>query len=227
SDLLIMRHYEKGLAEKMAWSLSNTERPVPIINAGSGKDEHPTQALLDIYTLQRSFEKQGGIDNKTVVFVGDLERGRTVRSLSKLLIKYKNVRQVFVAPDELQISSDILEILDENGTEYSLSNDFKKAIPEADAIYMTRIQDEWDDATKGSSKIDITGFSFNASDLQDLKANAVIMHPLPRRCEIDVDVDPDRRAVYWRQVRNGMWASVALIAHIFDATNTIRAFHGQ
>lgn len=227
SDVIIMRHSEKGLAEKMAWTLSNTERPVPIINAGSGKDQHPTQALLDIYTLQRSFEKQGGIDNKTVVFVGDLARGRTVRSLAQLLTKYDNVKQVFAAPEKLQIGGDILDILKNCGVEYELTHDFKKIIPEADAIYMTRVQDEWDEESGASSKIDVSGYAFAGSDLQALKPNSVIMHPLPRRAEIALDVDHDRRAVYWRQVRNGMWARVALLAHIFEVDAGIRAFHGQ
>ncbi|MCG2678950.1 MAG: aspartate carbamoyltransferase [Kiritimatiellae bacterium] len=227
SDVIIMRSAIGGLAEKMAWMLSHTERPVPIVNAGSGKDQHPTQALLDIYTLQRSFEKRGGIDRKTVVFVGDLARGRTVRSLAYLLTNYERVKQVFIAPPALQIGKDILDHLKASGSEYELASDFEKVIPEADAIYMTRIQDEWDDKTGDSGKVDISKYSFAAEHLKLLQPHAVIMHPLPRRKEIAVEVDHDPRAVYWRQVRNGMWIRVALLAHIFDCSDSIRDYHGS
>ncbi len=180
-DIIIMRTPEQGFAEKMAWVLSNTERPIPIINAGSGKDQHPTQALLDIYTLQRSFERIGGIDGKTIVFVGDLARGRTVRSLASLLTNYRDVRLVFVAPEMLQIGSDILEQLQEARTPYQLSDDFDAAIREADAIYMTRIQDEWDTEAEKSSAIDIRNFAFGKHHLRSIKPHTVIIHPLPRR----------------------------------------------
>ena len=132
--LIVMRTPLQGFAEKMAWLLSNTERPIPIINAGSGKDQHPTQALLDVYTLQRSFEKTGGIEGKTVLFVGDLARGRTVRSLSYLLTKYPNVTQYFVAPEKLQIHQDVLDQLDARRT---TSETTSRVSAKADAIYMT------------------------------------------------------------------------------------------
>lgn len=213
-DLIVMRSQIGGLAERMAWLLSNTERPVPIINAGSGKDQHPTQALLDIYTLQRSFENRGSIDGKTVVFVGDLARGRTVRSLAWLLTNYRDVKMLFVAPRELQIGEDILSLLKQAGVRYEVTCDFDRAIPLGDAIYMTRIQDEWDAAGE-SRKIDISRYSFTVDKLKLLKPDAVIMHPFPRRQEIAVEVDADPRAVYWRQMRNGMWIRAALIASIF------------
>ncbi|MDD5482325.1 MAG: aspartate carbamoyltransferase [Kiritimatiellae bacterium] len=226
SDAIIMRSAIPGLAEKMAWVLSNTERPVPILNAGSGKDQHPTQALLDIYTLRRSFEKRGGIDRKKIVFVGDLARGRTVRSLAYLLSNYAGVRQYFIAPPQLQIGRDILEILGRAGVDYELDSDFEKYIPEADAVYMTRIQDEWDEKKGQSEKIKAAKFHFTAGHLKKLSAQAVIMHPLPRRGEIAVEVDSDPRAVYWRQVRNGMWIRVALLASIFGCGPAISGFHG-
>jgi aspartate carbamoyltransferase catalytic subunit len=225
-DLIIMRSQTGGLAERMAWLLSNTERPVPIINAGSGKDQHPTQALLDIYTLQRSFENRGSIDGKTVVFVGDLARGRTVRSLAWLLTNYQNVKLLFVAPQELQIGEDVLSQLSRAGVSFELMNDFEKAIPMGDAIYMTRIQDEWDAAGE-SRNIDISRYSFTRAHLSRLKQDAVIMHPFPRRQEISVDVDEDPRAVYWRQMRNGMWIRSALIAAIFGKEATINRYYAQ
>jgi aspartate carbamoyltransferase catalytic subunit len=222
-DLIVMRSQIGGLAERMAWLLSNTERPVPIINAGSGKDQHPTQALLDIYTLQRSFEKRGSIDGKTIVFVGDLARGRTVRSLAWLLTNYRDVKMLFVAPAELQIGEDILGLLRSAGVKHEVMSDFDKAIPMGDAIYMTRIQDEWDAAGE-SRKIDISRYCFTRDKLAFLKPDAVIMHPFPRRQEISVDVDDDPRAVYWRQMRNGMWIRAALIAAIFGKEKAINEY---
>ncbi|OGV65632.1 MAG: hypothetical protein A2498_08980 [Lentisphaerae bacterium RIFOXYC12_FULL_60_16] len=220
-DMIIMRSHIGGLAERMAWVLSNSERPVPIMNAGSGKDQHPTQALLDIYTLQRSFERRNGIDDKTIVFVGDLLRGRTVRSLSALLTKYRNVRQVFVAPDPLQIGEDVQNMLRSRGVVFELTGDFERSIPEADAIYMTRIQDEWDTNQGDSARIDTSRYAFTGRHLSVLKPDAVILHPLPRRNEIATEVDHDARAVYWRQMRNGMWIRAALIAEVFGADAAI------
>jgi aspartate carbamoyltransferase catalytic subunit len=214
-DMIIMRSPEQGLAEKMGWELSNSSRPIPILNAGSGKDQHPTQALLDIYTLVRSFEEKGGLDGRTVVFCGDLLRGRTVRSLSYLLTEFTGVKQIFVAPKELQISDDVTAMLDAKGVKYEISGDLKAATAEADAVYMTRIQDEWDSAKGESAKIDTSRFKFGAEELALLKSDGIIMHPLPRRDEIAVCCDHDPRAMYWRQMRNGMWIRAALIAATF------------
>ena len=220
-DLIIMRSEEKGLAERMAWVLSNSERPIPIINAGSGKDEHPTQALLDIYTLCRSFERSGGLRDRTVVFCGDLARGRTVRSLSRLLLNFENIRQVFVAPDSLQIGADILDMLRARGVDHSVTGDLRKAIPGADAVYMTRIQDEWDQSRGESAAIDTSRYVFGPEELALLRTKAIVMHPLPRRDEIAVAVDRDPRAMYWRQMRNGMWIRAALIAETFCRADRI------
>lgn len=226
TDLIIMRHPAGGFAERIAWMLSNSARPVPVINAGSGKDQHPTQALLDIYTLERSFEENGGIDGKKIAFVGDLKRGRTVRSLAWLLTQYQGVKAYFVAPPELQIKEDVLDQLDAAGVPYEICYDFEKVIPEVDAIYMTRIQDEWD-IDHESSLIDTSKFYFRKEHLDVLKKTAVIMHPLPRRNEIEVAVDADPRAVYWRQVRNGMWIRSALILNIFGCGEAVRNYYEE
>lgn len=226
TDLIVMRHPQGGFAERIAWLLSNTSRPVPVINAGSGKDQHPTQALLDVYTLERSFETTGGIDGKKVAFVGDLRRGRTVRSLALLLAQYEGLEFFFVAPDELQIKEDILVQLDQAGVPCEVTSDFEKVIPNADAIYMTRIQDEWD-VDNESSLIDTASFYFTKEHLNGLKRNAVIMHPLPRRKEIDPAVDTDPRAVYWRQVRNGMWIRAALILSLFGCDQKVRDYYKE
>ena len=226
-DLIIMRTQEKGLAERMAHALSQSDRPVPIINAGSGKDQHPTQALLDIYTLNRSFEKKGGLANRTVMYVGDLARGRTVRSLSNLLTNYEGIRHVFVAPPQLQIGDDIVAMLKARGNEVVLSDDMRAWLPRVDAVYMTRIQDEWD-ATKGeSARIDTSRFKIGAAEMALMGANAILMHPLPRRDEISTDCDSDPRAKYWRQMRNGMWVRTALIAATFDCDDMILAWRSR
>ena len=220
-DLIIMRTPEQGLAEKMAWALSNSERPVPILNAGSGKDQHPTQALLDIYTLLRSFEEKGGLHDRTVVFCGDLLRGRTVHSLSYLLTNFPRIRQVFVAPDALQADESTFAALRARGADFEVSNDLRAAVKTADAVYMTRIQDEWDAAKGDSAKIDTSRFKFGAEELALLPPHGVIMHPLPRRDEIAVCCDGDPRAMYWRQMRNGMWIRAALIATTFGFEDAI------
>ena len=224
-DLIIMRTPEKGLAERMAWVLSNSDRPVPIINAGSGQDQHPTQALLDIYTLLRSFEKTGGLQDKTIVFCGDLLRGRTVRSLSNLLLNYPNIRQIFVAPEPLQVGEDVQAMLRERNVAFELMDNFHSAIPQADAVYMTRIQDEWDKTKGESARIDTSRFKFGADELALLPKDAVILHPLPRRDEIATVVDNDPRAMYWRQMRNGMWIRTALIAATFRCEHQVRAYY--
>lgn len=226
-DLIVMRTQEKGLAEHMAWTLSNSERPVPIVNAGSGKDQHPTQALLDIYTLNRSFKRRGGLRNRAVMFVGDLARGRTVRSLSSLLLNYENIEQIFVAPDGLQIGQDVIDNLAARGARWTVSSNMREHLPAVDAIYMTRIQDEWDSKQGESACIDTSAFKIGAEEMRLCKPDAILMHPLPRRDEIATEVDRDPRAMYWRQMRNGMWMRAALIASTFDCATRIDEFYRE
>lgn len=219
-DLIIMRYPEPGFAERIAFLLNQSGRPVPVINAGSGRDQHPTQALLDIYTLYRSFEDQGGIDGKKIALVGDLKRGRTVRSLAYLMKNYEGVKLYFVSPPELRMEEDLKRYLHEHQVEFEEWDDLREVVPLVDAVYMTRIQDEYD-VEGESTRIDYSRFHFKPEYLQLLKPNAIIMHPLPRRQELPPEIDQDRRAVYWRQVRNGMWARVALIAKIFRVDGAI------
>ncbi len=250
-DLIIMRHPGEGFAEHVANMLNAMPRTIPVINGGSGKDQHPTQALLDIYTLMRCFSEPrvssrtvspgskapreakfsarssasryaGNLfAGKTITFAGDLKRGRTVRSLTYLLCRYPGVRLVFVAPPELQIAEDILDYVSRHGIDYELGNDLRAQIAESDAIYMTRLQDEWDVA--GESKaIDFDRFSLTCDMAKDFKPNLAIMHPLPRRHELDERLDALPQAHYWDQVRNGMWMRAALIASIFNVDTAIR-----
>ena len=218
-DLIIMRHPQPGSAERTAWLLNGTNRPVPVINAGSGKDQHPTQALLDMYTLHRQFN--GTINGKRIVMVGDLKRGRTVRSLSYLMKNYKNISIDFVSPKEFKMEQDILDFLKKHNIPYTETEDFTSVMPNADAIYMTRIQDEHD-ASGESKKVDYSPFYFKEEHLKLIKPTCILLHPLPRRFEIDAQVDKDKRAVYWRQERNGMWIRAALIAYIFGIENKIK-----
>lgn len=223
ADLIVMRHPKGGFAERVAWMMAHTGREISVLNAGSGSDQHPTQALLDIYTLERSFEKIGGVDGKSIVFVGDLMRGRTVRSLAWMLTLYKDVTLYFVAPESLQIGQDILDLLDAAGTKYVVSQDFASAMPIADAIYMTRIQDEWDEV--GMSSTESSDYHIGAEHMDIIKETCAIMHPLPRRKEISTEIDNDPRAVYWRQMRNGMWIRAALILTTFGRQDEVNKYY--
>lgn len=222
-DMIIMRHPVGGFAERVAWMLAQTNREIPVLNAGSGADQHPTQALLDVYTLDRSFEEIGGIEGKNIVFVGDLARGRTVRSLAWLLTLYPGVKIYFVAPEQLQIGEDILALLDAAGTAYEITQDFASVMPIADAIYMTRIQDEWD--TGDASTTDASDFHIGAEHLDTLKDSCAILHPLPRRQEVSTEIDNDPRAMYWRQMRNGMWIRAALILTTFGRQDEAHRYY--
>ena len=222
-DLIVMRHPQAGFAERIAYLLNQISRPVPVINAGSGKDQHPTQALLDIYTLHRSFENYGGIDGKRIAFVGDLKRGRTVRSLAYLLRNYSGVKLYFVAPKELQMEEDLKGYLQEQQVVFEERDNLKEVIPAVDAVYMTRIQDEYDEAGE-SKRIDYSAYYFKKEYLKILPPNAIIMHPLPRRAELPPEIDLDKRAIYWRQVRNGMWVRVSLIAQVFRKDKDIKEY---
>jgi aspartate carbamoyltransferase catalytic subunit len=219
-DLIVCRHPEAGFAEKMAWVLNQTERPVPVLNGGSGPDQHPTQALLDIYTLEREFDSIGGLDGKKIAMVGDLKRGRTVRSLSYLMKNYTDVKLYFVSPDIFKMKDDIKSFLDKHKIPFHETNDFESIMPEVDAIYMTRIQDEYAESPSGKAETH-PEFHFKTEHLSIIQPHCAILHPLPRRYEIEIAVDKDPRAAYWRQERCGMWIRAALIAHIFGVEQEI------
>lgn len=220
-DLIIMRSPVGGLCDRIATMLDRSDRPIPLINAGSGPDEHPTQALLDIYTLERSFKNLGGIEGKTICMVGDLKRGRTVRSLAKLVTLYPRAKIIFASPKEFKIEADLRSTLKASATEFLETEDFIDAISQSDAVYMTRIQDEYDVAGSDSSKVDSSKFCLLAEHLKVMKETAVIMHPLPRRNELDPAIDHDPRAKYWRQERNGMWTRVALMTTLLGVDEHI------
>lgn len=220
-DVIIMRTPESGQAARAAELMNRIPRPVPVINAGSGQDQHPTQALLDIYTLERSFADRGGIDGKVIGMMGDLRRGRTVRSLCYLMKNYRDVRLVFIAPPQFGMEADIKAHLRENGIPWTDGVRLADALPEVDAMYVTRMQTEWD-VDGQPTKVDYRDYSITPANIARFKPDAVIMHPLPRGPEIDPAVDNDHRAVYWRQERNGMWMRVAILLKIFQADGLVR-----
>ncbi|MBZ0202768.1 MAG: aspartate carbamoyltransferase [Ignavibacteria bacterium] len=212
TDMIIIRHKDDNIAEKAAYMFNNSSKPIPIINAGSGPFEHPTQSLLDAYTIFRAFESK--VKNKTIAVIGDLKRGRAVRSLVYILKNFEGTRLLFISPPELSIPGDIKDFLVKNNMPFEEHNSVEKGFRKADVLYFTRIQDEYDTHHE-SLGIDYTGFYLKKEDLPQLKKNAIIMHPLPRRNEISSDVDNDSRAWYWKQEINGLWMRTAMIAHLF------------
>ena len=222
-DMIIMRDPKPGFCEYMAYLLDNTGRSVPIINGGSGKDQHPTQALLDLYTIHRSFQKTGGIRKKRYAFVGDLLRGRAVRSSVMLLSQYKDVEMDFVAPSSFQIAEDLEEYLRSQGVKINKTDDLDSVISAVDCVYMTRIQDEYD-LSGESTLIDYSLYSLTPNNVSRMKTDSIILHPLPRRQEISPQVDVDPRAMYWRQLRNGVYIRAALLLYVFDVAHRLKEY---
>lgn len=201
ADIIAIRHFEIGAAKRAA-SVSK----VPIVNAGDGAGQHPTQALLDLYTIQRHFKD---LDGLTVSMVGDLKYGRTTRSLCYLLGRFFKVKLIFVAPPICAMADDIKTFLNNNQIVWQ-ELDFDDALGMSDCIYMTRVQKErflhMENYAKAANKYRIDG-----STLPKLKQNAIVMHPLPREREISPEVDEDPRMIYFEQAQNGVWIRMALI----------------
>jgi aspartate carbamoyltransferase catalytic subunit len=180
----------------------------PLINAGDGPGQHPTQALLDVYTIQKEL---GRLDNIRVALVGDLANGRTVRSLAYLLSKFDNVELVFVSPDVVRMGDDIKDFLTSRGVAWSESDDLLAVAARVDVLYQTRIQkerfvDRPQDYEKARGKYIITRAVMDA-----LPPKAIVMHPLPRLDEITTECDDDPRAAYFRQAQNGLYIRMALL----------------
>ena len=203
ADVIVIRHHEEGGAKRAA-----LVSPVPVINAGDGNGgQHPTQALLDLYTIYRERPLTG----LNIAFIGDLDRGRTARSLAYLLAKFERVKIQFVAPPELQMREDILQHLDRHGVCYELTSDIAKAVSEADVVYQTRIQ-----PGRVADAAALRRFAIDSSVLQRMKHDAMILHPLPRTVELDKTVDDDPRALYFRQATNGLYVRMALLTMVLD-----------
>jgi aspartate carbamoyltransferase catalytic subunit len=209
SDVIVMRHFESGAARRAADVAS-----VPIINAGDGPGQHPTQALLDIYTIQKEL---GHLDGIKVALVGDLANGRTARSLAYLLAKYEGVKLYFVAPSVVRMKDDIKAHLTEHGVSFEEEEDLLKVAGEVDVIYQTRIQkerfgDRIEDYEKARGK-----YIIDRKVMDVLAEKAVVMHPLPRVDEIDPAVDADPRAAYFRQAHNGLYIRMTLLRMVLEA----------
>jgi aspartate carbamoyltransferase catalytic subunit len=221
NDLIVIRHPDATFAAQCVERLAQSDVSRHIISAGSGMEQHPTQGVLDVYTLQREFGRQGGVDGRRVLVVGDLARGRAARAFMYLFAHYEDVRLDLAAPKQMGITPDMREYLDERGVAFRESESMDDFIREADAIYMTRIQDEYD-AEFPVGQVDYNRYTLTEDRLAMMKADCAILHPLPRRSEIPVSVDRDPRSRYWEQVENGMWARVALISHILNCDLRIR-----
>lgn len=202
ADIIVLRHYEKGASERAA-AVSN----VPIINAGDGTGQHPTQALLDLYTIEKELKR---IDGKIIAMVGDLKNGRTVRSLAYLLGKYKEIKIFFVSPLELKIGNDIKNYLRKHNIQFEETERLEKVIKFIDVLYQTRIQRERFKSMKEYEKFEgryiITKKIANA-----MKPKSIIMHPLPRVNEISPEVDSLSKAVYFKQAGYGLLVRMALL----------------
>jgi len=201
-DVIAMRHPMEGSA-RLAAEFSS----VPIINGGSGAEEHPTQALLDLYTLKKELEK---VEGKRIAMVGDLKYGRTVHSLAYTLSKFKNVKIDFVSPPSLRISEEIKSDLREAGNKFTEVESLTEVIPIADAIYMTRIQKERFAQEAEYAKVK-DAYVLNKKILEKAKGPIPILHPLPRVNEIAYDVDTTVHAVYFKQMFNGVIVRMALL----------------
>jgi aspartate carbamoyltransferase catalytic subunit len=202
-DVIVIRHHEEGGAQRAA-----QVSPVPVINAGDGNGgQHPTQALLDLYTIYR----ERPLDGLSVAFIGELDKGRTARSLAYLLAKFERVKIFFVSPPELQMKPDILEYLEAHDVRYELESDMDRAIGEVDVVYQTRIRPERVADVQGLRR-----YAINSTVLRRMKSNAMILHPLPRTVELDKTVDDDPRALYFRQAANGLYVRMALLTMLLD-----------
>lgn len=206
ADIIAMRHPLEG-APRVAVNKSL----VPIINAGDGGHAHPTQTLADLLTIYR---EKGKLNDVTIGLCGDLKFGRTVHSLIKAMSRYKNVRFVLIAPDELRVPDYIIkDVLIPSGAEYKQVEKLEDVMSELDVLYMTRIQRERFFSEEEYLKHK-DAFILNRAKLKDAKENLTIMHPLPRINEISTDLDDDPRAKYFEQALNGKYMRMALIINL-------------
>jgi aspartate carbamoyltransferase catalytic subunit len=207
-----MRTKEEGQAKK-ATKVSS----VPIINAGDGKGQHPTQTILDMYTIYREIKH---LDNLKIAMVGDLASGRTIRSLCYLLGKFEGIEITFVSPENLKIDDDIKEYLNKHNIIFREEEDLNKILPICDIIYMTRIQQErisLEDYEKAKGK-----FIIDEKNINLVRSTSRILHPLPHVEEIDLSLETensDPRVAYFRQAENGLYVRMAILEHVINNSN--------
>ena len=207
ADIIAMRHPKEG-----APLVASMNATIPVINAGDGGHNHPTQTLADLLTIHR---EKGHFDNLTVGFCGDLKFGRTVHSLISALKRYKNVKFVFISPAELKVPSYVKEVLNKEGLEYVETTDLESVMPELDILYMTRVQGERFFNEEDYLRLR-DSYILTPEKLSNAKADLSILHPLPRVNEISVAIDDDPRACYFKQVLNGKYMRMALILMLLE-----------
>ena len=207
ADIVAMRHPKEG-----APMIASMRSPVPIINAGDGGHNHPTQTLADLLTIQR---EKGSFENLTIGMCGDLKFGRTVHSLIHAMRRYKGVKFILISPEELKVPEYIIQELDHEGIPYEETTSLEDAMPSLDILYMTRVQQErfFNEADYVRLK---DSYILNPDKLATAKKDLCIMHPLPRVNEISVAVDDDPRACYFKQVLNGKYIRMALILKLLE-----------
>lgn len=203
SDIIAMRHPKEGAP--LVASMSST---VPIINAGDGGHNHPTQTLTDLLTIKT---EKGKLDDFVIGFCGDLKFGRTVHSLIDALAMRKGIKVVLISPEELKVPDYVkTDVMDKHGMEYEETTDLEQALPKLDVLYMTRVQQERFFSEDEYLRLR-DSYILTLDKLQNAKKDMSILHPLPRVNEIAVDVDKDPRACYFKQVQNGKYVRMALI----------------
>ncbi len=204
ADVIVLRHPEVG-----ASALAAEYAEKPVINAGDGIGEHPTQALLDLFTILEELQR---VDGLTVTMLGDLKYGRTVHSLARLLSCF-NVNINYVAPEILKMPAHIIEELNGNGTEQTQSGDLESVLAQTDVLYVTRVQRErFENPDEYETVKD--AYNITPQTMARAKENMILMHPLPRVGEIDMAVDKDPRAAYFRQMEYGLYVRMALLAMV-------------
>ena len=207
ADIIAMRHPKEG-----APMIASMRCDVPIINAGDGGHNHPTQTLADLLTINR---EKGHFDNLVVGMCGDLKFGRTVHSLIHALTRYKNVKFVLISPDELKVPEYIIDELNKEGIPYVETTSLEDAMPELDILYMTRVQQERFFNEEDYLRLK-DSYILTLDKLDTAKKDLCILHPLPRVNEISVAVDDDPRACYFKQVLNGKYIRMALILKLLE-----------
>jgi aspartate carbamoyltransferase catalytic subunit len=214
SDVIVLRHFENGASEDAESAIESIKKDldhrVAIINAGDGTGQHPTQAILDMYTIWKELKE---VDGLKIAMCGDLKNGRTVRSLAYLLAKHQFIKIFFVAPPELQMQFDIRDHLRINNIAFEDAGDIKDVAGVVDVIYQTRVQKERGSETNPENN---HRFRITRRVLDLMPEHAIVMHPLPRVDEISEEVDSDPRAAYFRQAHNGLYVRMALLKMIFN-----------
>ncbi len=208
ADIIAMRHFKEGAPLVAAMNAS-----IPVINAGDGGHNHPTQTLADMLTIYR---EKGRFDDLTIGFCGDLKFGRTVHSLITAMVPYKNIKIILISPDELKCPSYIKkDIMEKNGMEYYETKDLEAAMPEMDILYMTRVQKERFFNEEDYLRLK-DSYILTPEKLRTAKEDLSILHPLPRVNEISVAIDNGPRACYFKQVLNGKYMRMALIMKLLE-----------